>query len=348
MSFEIVDKETPTDVSTDVITGYSTITQRVSNLVEQADEILLKDPQSDVVAAEARTCRLDLMRVRTDTERLRKQLLQPIDLRRKAISGAAAIITDAVAQREAKLSTIEQAAEDRKEQRRKALHDARYAELAAIVSGDALAAYALVDLGSKSKNEFTDILNAARTIAAEIEAKRIADEAEAKRLADEAEAKRLTDEAEAKRLTDEAEAKRLADEAQRKAELEAQAAAAKEADAKRAAAEAENAALRAKIEEMERKANAEAEAKRVKAEAEAAEKKRALDEQLRIERERIAAEQALAVAPDREKLTAFIDSLAGLAPPEMATKSGKTAATCLVGILTKARKDMATYVINLR
>jgi hypothetical protein len=339
MSFEIVDKETPTDVSTDVITGYSTITQRVSNLVEQADEILLKDPQSDVVAAEARTCRLDLMRVRTDTERLRKQLLQPIDLRRKAISGAAAIITDAVAQREAKLSTIEQAAEDRKEQRRKALHDARYAELAAIVSGDALAAYALVDLGSKSKNEFTDILNAARTIAAEIEAKRIADEAEAKRLADEAEAKRLTDEAEAKRL---------ADEAQRKAELEAQAAAAKEADAKRAAAEAENAALRAKIEEMERKANAEAEAKRVKAEAEAAEKKRALDEQLRIERERIAAEQALAVAPDREKLTAFIDSLAGLAPPEMATKSGKTAATCLVGILTKARKDMATYVINLR
>ena len=337
MSFEIVDKETPDDVSADVIMGYHKVTPRVGELVQQADDILTKDATSDVVAIEARTCRIDLMRIRTETERTRKELLKPLDLRRKAISGAAAIITDVVAQREARLSVIEQAAEDRKEQRRRALHDARYAELAEIVAGDALTAYALVDLGSKSRSEFADILNAARTIAAEIEAKRLADEAEAKRLADEAEAKRLADEAEAARV-----------EAQRKAELEALQAAQAAEEEKRIAAEAENAALRAQLAEIEQKANAEAAAKRIKDEAEAAEKKRALDEQLRIERERIAAEQALAVAPDREKLTAFIDSLAKLAPPEMTTKSGKTTATCLVGILTKARKDMATYVINLR
>lgn len=341
MSTEIIiaDPEIPTEITQDVVGSFSELASRFSTIMDDASNVLRKNPDSDDVAAEARQCRLQMVRVRTDTERKRKELLRPIDLRRKAINGAAAIFEDRASQVEARLRPIEDAAEARKEAKRKALHDDRLSQISSLLDGESLTPYTLMDLGSKSNKEFEDILGSAQELAESIlikkqEAERAAEEARI--AAEEAEAKRIAEEAEAKRIAAEQEAKR-------QAELE---------EAKRVAAEreAENAKLREQLEASQRKEREEreareAEAARVRAEQEA-ERQRVLERQAQ---EAAAAKEA-ALAPDREKLLAFLDSLkdAVIVPDTMTSPSGKSMATTVQKVLDKAIQSSVDFVKAMR
>lgn len=341
MSTEIIiaDPEIPTEITQDVVGSFSELASRFSTIMDDATNVLRKNPDSDDVAAEARQCRLQMVRVRTDTERKRKELLRPIDLRRKAINGAAAIFEDRASQVEARLRPIEDAAEARKEAKRKVLHDDRLSQISSLLDGESLTPYTLMDLGSKSNKEFEDILGSAQELAESIlikkqEAERAAEEARI--AAEEAEAKRIAEEAEAKRIAAEQEAKR-------QAELE---------EAKRIAAEreAENAKLREQLEASQRKEREEheareAEAARVRAEQEA-ERLRVLERQAQ---EAAAAKEA-ALAPDREKLLAFLDSLkdAVIVPDTMTSPSGKSMATTVQKVLDKAIQSSVDFVKAMR
>ena len=342
MSTEIIiaDPEIPTEITQDVVGSFSELASRFSTIMDDASNVLRKNPDSDDVAAEARQCRLQMVRVRTDTERKRKELLRPIDLRRKAINGAAAIFEDRAYQVEARLRPIEDAAEARKEAKRKALHDDRLSQISSLLDGESLTPYTLMDLGSKSNKEFEDILGSAQELAESIlikkqEAERAAEEARI--AAEEAEAKRIAEEAEAKRIAAEQEAKR-------QAELE---------EAKRIAAEreAENAKLREQLEASQRKEREEreareAEAARVRAEQEA-ERQRVLERQAQ---EAAAAAKEAALAPDREKLLAFLDSLkdAVIVPDTMTSPSGKSMATTVQKVLDKAIQSSVDFVKAMR
>lgn len=341
MSTEIIiaDPEIPTEITQDVVGSFSELASRFSTIMDDASNVLRKNPDSDDVAAEARQCRLQMVRVRTDTERKRKELLRPIDLRRKAINGAAAIFEDRASQVEARLRPIEDAAEARKEAKRKALHDDRLSQISSLLDGESLTPYTLMDLGSKSNKEFEDILGLAQELAESILIKK----QEAERAAEEA--RIAAEEAEAKRIAEEAEAKRIAaeQEAQRQAELE---------EAKRVAAEreAENAKLREQLEASQRKEREEreareAEAARVRAEQEA-ERQRVLERQAQ---EAAAAKEA-ALAPDREKLLAFLDSLkdAVIVPDTMTSPSGKSMATTVQKVLDKAIQSSVDFVKAMR
>jgi hypothetical protein len=343
MNAEIVitDPEIPTEITKDVVGSFSDLAARLNETLTEAANVLRKNPDSDDVAVEARQCRLQMVRVRTDTERKRKELLRPIDLRRKAINGAAAIFEDRASQVEAKLRPIEDAADARKEAKRKALHDDRLAQISALLEGESLTPYTLMDLGSKSNKEFEDILGSAKELAESILIKK----QEAERAAEEA--RIAAEEAEAKRQAEEAEAKRIAaeQEAQRQAELE---------EAKRIAAEreAENAKLRAQLEASQRKEREEreareAEAARVRTEQEA-ERRRVAEVEAAAA---LAAKQA-ALAPDREKLTAFIavvsKALVDGVPTELATASGKSTLTTIQLLLEKAVKTSQEVISSMK
>jgi len=322
------DEQLSTETKSEVIKGYSSVSQRVSDLIAEAESILTKDTTSDAVAVEARTCRIGLMRVRTETERIRKELLRPIDLHKKAISGAAAIITDAVSRRERQMDEIETAYEARKEAARAALHQERYNEIKAIVGGEKFPELDVTDFASKSKSEFTEML----AFYAKQVSDRVKIRAEEFRLAAEA---RLAEEARLEQIRAEEEARR--------AELARQAA--EEAE-KRKAMEAENAALRHQLEEAnkakeaaEAKIRAEEDAKK-KAAAEALAVQRSLQEQkLREDQEKAAAERKAKLAPDRVKIIQFSEDVERYImnyQVELATKEGQQ-------LLSTARNTLRIY-----
>jgi hypothetical protein len=332
----IIPSDTPDTAAAEVITGYSAVTQSAAILLERAKDILSKDALADETAIEARACRIMLMRIRTETVRVCKSLLRPIDLHRKAISGASAIIVDAVSQTETKLEVIESAFEQRKEEKKRQLNDERFAELSTIVTSSMLAAFGLIDLGNKSNKEYAEIVASAKAAAEAEEAKRVADELEAKRIADELEAKRIADELEAKRIADELEAKRAADK-QRLADMALE----------NARLEAESAALKAELkaaqDDRDAKLKIEAEAKAQKD----AELKREADAKFaeaKAEAERL---RVAALAPDIKKLTDVIDEIPMLLIPELSTTRGEQVAAAMRGVWSKTRKDLAALVASL-
>ena len=364
----INDPEIPREITQDVVGSFGDLASRFSVIMDDAASVLRKNPDSDEVATEARTCRLQMVRVRTDTERKRKELLKPIDLRRKAINGAAAIFQDRAAIVEEQLRPIEEAAEARKEAKRKELHESRFNQISELLSGEHLVPYTFMDLGGKSNKEFDDILASAKEFLLILAAKREEEEraaAEFQRLAEEAEALRQAEEAEAARV-------RAGQEAQRQAEHE---------EAKRLAAEreAENAKLREQLEALQRKDREEreareAEAARVRAklreqlealqrkdredrearEAEAA-RVRAEQEANRLrELERLAKEAAAAkeavLAPDREKLLVFLNGLKEVVtvPDNMVTPSGKSMALTVQKVLDKAIQGSIDFAKTMR
>lgn len=353
----INDPEIPLEITQDVVGSFGDLASRFSVIMDDAASVLRKNPDSDEVATEARTCRLQMVRVRTDTERKRKELLKPIDLRRKAINGAAAIFQDRAAIVEEQLRPIEEAAEARKEAKRKELHESRFNQISELLSGEHLVPYTFMDLGGKSNKEFDDILTSAKEFLlilaakreeeerAAAEVQRLAEEAEAQRQAEEAEAARVRAEQEAQRQAEEAEAARVRaeQEAQRQAELE---------EAKRLAAEreAENAKLREQLEASQRKDREEreareAEAARVRAEQEA----NRLRELERLAQEAAAAKEA-ALAPDREKLLVFLNGLKEVVtvPDNMVTPSGKSMALTVQKVLDKAIQGSIDFAKAMR
>jgi hypothetical protein len=310
---QILDKHTDVtpDIQQSVLTGYSEVSQKVAELISKADDILKKDPQLDEVAAEARECRIALMRTRTETERTRKSLLRPIDTYRKAISGAAAIITDEVSRRESKLEQIEQMFEERKKEANRLIHEERLAQLKEIFGDEDMSRYADIDLSTKSRREFDEL----KAIAIR-QVEEIRDAREKARLEEEQRQRELEEaRQEAARLRAEQEER----EAALKAELALREA---ELDRQKAEMAEQQRILNEKLAEAE---NARREAEQ-KAAAEKAEKEREQREALEKKRQEMieaAAEKLRAsVAPDKEKLHAYLNALKAVPAPELTSKSG--------------------------
>jgi len=353
----INDPEIPLEITQDVVGSFGDLASRFSTIMDDAASVLRKNPDSDEVAAEARACRLQMVRVRTDTERKRKELLKPIDLRRKAINGAAAIFQDRAAIVEGQLRPIEDAAEARKEAKRKELHESRLAKISELLSDESLIPYTLMDLGDKSNKEFEDILTSAKELHSFLAAKREEEEraaAEAQRLLEEAEAQRQAEEAEAARIRAEQEAQRQAEEAEAarvRAEQEAQRQAELE-EAKRVAAEreAENAKLREQLEASQRKDREEREAREAEAARVRAEQEANRLRELERQAQEVAAAKEAALAPDREKLLVFLNGLksAVTAPDTMTTPSGKSMALTVQKVLDKAIQGSIDFVKAMR
>jgi fused signal recognition particle receptor len=371
----INDPEIPLEITQDVVGSFSDLASRFSTIMDDAASVLRKNPDSDEVATEARACRLQMVRIRTDTERKRKELLKPIDLRRKAINGAAAIFQDRAAIVEGQLRPIEDAAEARKEAKRKELHESRLAKISELLSDESLIPYTLMDLGDKSNKEFDDILTSAKELhsflaakreeeeraaaeaqrlLAEAEAQRQAEEAEAARVRAEQEAQRQAEEAEAARVRAEQEAQRQAEEAEAarvRAEQEAQRQAELE-EAKRVAAEreVENAKLREQLEASQRKDREEREAREAEAARVRAEQEANRLRELERQAQEVAAAKEIALAPDREKLLVFLNGLksAITAPDTMVTPSGKSAALTVQKVLDKAIQGSIDFVKAMR
>lgn len=311
----------PIEAKTEVIHGYSSVTSKVASLITTADAILLKDTNDDDVAKEARDCRIALMRIRTETERIRKDLVRPIDLHKKAISGAAAIITDVVSRKERAMSEIEDAYEQRKETQRKAIHQERLNAVLAITGDEHFTELSVIDFASKSKAEYAELL-------------KYYTDAVATRRAEREEKARLEEQA---RLEEEA----------RRAELAKKAA---EEEEKRKAMEAENAALRKQLEEAQKakeaaeaQIRAEEEAKK-KAAAEALAEQRKIQEQkVREAQEKAAAERKAKLAPDREKLIKFssdVDKFVMEYQTELTTKEGQS-------LLSTSRNTLRSYAKSI-
>jgi hypothetical protein len=311
---QILDKHTDVtpDIQQSVLTGYSEVSQKVAELISKADDILKKDPQLDEVAAEARECRIALMRTRTETERTRKSLLRPIDTYRKAISGAAAIITDEVSRRESKLEQIEQMFEERKKEANRLIHEERLAQLKEIFGDEDMSRYPEdLDLSTKSRREFDEMKAMAIS-----QAEKIRDAREKARLEEEQRQRELEEaRQEAARLRAEQEER----EAALKAELALREA---ELDRQKAEMAEQQRILNEKLAEAE---NARREAEQ-KAAAEKAEKEREQREALEKKRQEMieaAAEKLRAsVAPDKEKLHAYLNALKAVPAPELTSKSG--------------------------
>lgn len=345
----IQEQDIPQPIQQDVLSGYSQVSAKASEAIQKAQEILAKDTSDDAVALEARECRISLMRVRTETERTRKAMLRPVELHKKAISGAAAILTDIVSRKEKEMESIEEAYEQRCEQARQVVRDERRAAMETLAEGIvSLSAYDHVDLASKSNKEMGEIHELIKKMVQE--AKQAAEAAEAERQKAIEEAKAAAAAAAAKAEED---ARRVA-EAKEEAERIA-----REETARRQAAEAEAAELRAKLEALDaerKKAEEAAEAERQKAElqekARQAELKKA-EEQERLRAEALRKEAlARAMAPDIDKLKDFAkrcaEAVASVEVPDLSTKAAATALTTMRTSLERSLAAIKNLAESIR
>lgn len=272
-----------------------------------------------VTPAMAREMRLAMVKVRTGSDKKRKDLKADSLLRGKAIDGLHAMIELEATTVERAMEDIEKAAERAEAVRITKLRECRLAELRPFVADPSVYQVEKMDQAAFAELvESSRLAHAAREqarIAAEkaesdrIEAARIAAiEAERKRQEELAAAKAEA-EAMRKKAAEEAEARRIADEKAKaeRAVIEARAAAerkaAEEAAAKeRAEVEAERAKERARLAQIEAERRAEAEAK-AKADADAA-----------------AAAERAAAAPDAEKIRAISAQVRAIEVPAMGEK----------------------------
>lgn len=271
--------------------------------------------------SEAREIRLAMVKVRTGSDKTRKELKADSLLRGKAIDGLHAMIELDATAIEKQMEDIEKAAERAEAARIAALRDERLATLRPYVADPSV-----YQVERMTETAFAELVDSSRIAhesreRARIEAENAAAAAkEAERLAAiEAERKRQEElaaakaEAEAmrKKAAAEAEARRVADEKSRaeRAAIEAKAAAERKAfeevaAKERARVEAERAAERARMIKIEAERKAEAEAKAAEQAIKDAEDKE----------RRLAAERA-AAAPDAEKIARFAADIARMTPP---------------------------------
>ena len=275
-----------------------------------------------VTPAAAREIRLMAVKVRTGSDKTRKELKADSMLRGKAIDGLHALIELEAVALERQMEDIEKAAERAEAARIAKLREGRLAKLRAYVADPSVYMVERME-----ESAFLELLESSRLAHAAREHARIAAEkAEAERIeaarlaAIEAERKRQEElaaakaEAEAmrKKAAEEAEARRVADEKSRSERdaIEASAAAerkaAEEAAAKeRARVEAERAEERARVAKIEAAAKAEADRKAADA-----------------ERARVAKERADA-APDADKIEALSAAIRNTPIPDLSPGRAK-------------------------
>jgi DNA polymerase III gamma/tau subunit len=322
----------PDSLSSDLLAAYAPF-------AVAGGEIKARIAATDTVTpALARDFRLSMVKVRTGSDKRRKELKADSLLRGKAIDGLHAMIEVEASSVERQMEDIEKAAERAEVARIAKLREDRLVALRQYVAQvDAYpvekmddAAFAELLDSSRIAHEAREAarIKAEQEAAAKAEAERIAaEEAEKKRQAElaaakaEAEAQRkkaaeesaARQEAEAKAAAErrQAEQEAAAREAKLRAEQEAKDRAAQaEIDAaKKAAAEAE---VRAKRQEDEAKAAAAREAAKVAAQRKAEEDARqAAEEAKRREAERAAA------APDAEKIEALAAAIEAMVIPQL-------------------------------
>ena len=292
-------------------------------LAERAQAVAPDAPKA------ARSLRLEIKAVRVAAEATRKSLKEDSLRRGKAIDGVNNLLLYQLTPVEEAMEAIEKAEEIREHARRKALADARAADLSPFADPQFL------DLGSMPQAQYDALLAGAKSAH---EAKIAAARAEAER----AELERQEAIAERARL--QAENVRLAAE---KAEADRLAAVAKaEADARESALRAEAQRKQREVDEAARLERQRVEAAAAKAKAEADAREAAAREEARkaqVEADRLAAEakaraeeqharevaeaearRNAAAAPDKQKLVAFAAALRSLPVPQLATSGALT------------------------
>lgn len=268
----------PLDVASTIVASFAPHMTAFLETTKGIEKIELTMPKS------AKQMRLALVKVRTATDKTRKELKEESLLRGKAIDGMAALITLKCKENESRLETIEKAEERRLAAEKEELRQKRLSELEQVTDNPLL--YPVADM---SENEFAELL-AAQKLAkqARLEAERVAAEAEEKRR-------------EAERL---AEIRRQEEEKRERERLESEIA---EQRKQREAAEAQARAERAEREAAEKKRR---------------ELQDKIDAQERAETQRLAAEKEAqrkaATAPDREKLVILAAGIRNAVIPDFA------------------------------
>ena len=252
----------------------------------------------------ARSCRLELRRIRCDIESVRKTAKADALRYGKAVDGIANVLKYICEPEEERLDAIEKHEERKEEARLAAMESERASEL--LAAGGNPAEY---NLKTMSDTTWETIISAARRTKADRE------EAERQAEAERIEKQRQAD-AERARLI--AENARLMAEAKAKQEKDLKDAELRQAAERRAAAEAQKA-----IAEAQAKARAEREAR------EAAERRAAEieTEKQRAEAERQEEAERMAKAPDKGKLIVLVSDIANIEVPKCYTKAGRLVAS---------------------
>ena len=294
-----------------------------------AEQINVTDATQVREMKAAREARLALKKIRVESEKLRKDMVDESTRKTTAINSVFRLIKARIEPAEARMQEAEDFAVRAEAARLAQLKADRIAELTPLVSDAySLAGYPLDTMSAQAYEELKAGMVAAKA-AREAEAERLRAQAEAARKAEEERRERERRDMEEARARAEAEAaaaRKAAEEARIRAEEEARARAAERAIAEEAARKA--AALR----EQERRAaeqaaaaeraRAEAERKKLEAELEAqrqAERARAEAERRKAE-EAEAARRAAEQADDKTKLAAYRDALRTIGRPSLADK----------------------------
>ena len=301
---------------------------------------------------DARSVRLELVKVRTGADKVRKELKEASLREGRAIDGANAILLNALVPIEKAMENIEKEAE-RKEQARIAALVADRTEQLQAVGGMVPSNLSLL-----TDDQFASVLKDAA------ELQRIKQDREAKEEADRL-AKIEADRLERLRLDEEnARLKAEAEETARLAKIEADRLAAERAEEQRKAKEAmakveeeaarerdrlakERAAEQRKAQDALAKAEEEATKARKDAQEVAAKAKAIADEQERTRKAEAAAAAKAAKAPDADKLRAMHTEFKALKLPAMATQEGEQALKSIKAILNQASAAITAYIETL-
>ena len=283
------------------IAPFASFTDKATALVMTANEVAKIDPNDPKSSKLARTTRLDLKKLRCDIENRRKELVEDLNKETGAINTAARKFKELIEPLEAKLLETEEHAERMEAKRMAELKEAREAELAPFTTLD-VRVFSLEKLTEAEYSAFfADCQQQTNDRAAKAEQDKR--DAEAKEAADKAERERIAAENERLRAEAAENERKLADERKRAAEA--------------LAAQAESARLAREAKEAAEKALTDARnAQEAKEREESAAK-------LRADLDRIAAEEAAAKAPDRDRLLSFASTIAALTVPPMSTPAGR-------------------------
>jgi len=280
-------------------------------LERQYNEIIAK-PISPELASEAKALRLKYVKVRTGIAAVHKEQKAFYLSGGRAVDGLKNAYTHAVIGNEEKLKEIEEHYERIEQERLNALQLARAEKLSQYVD-DANER----DLKRLADDEFDALLAAKK--------QQHEDRLEAERKAEQERIESARKEAEEReRIRKENEQLKKEAEAREKAEAERIAREKAEREKERAEAERKAKALQQKL-DAEKKAREKAEAEQAKAASEKAAAEKA-------ERERV---KKMMAAPDKEKLLAFADTVAGLVVPDVGVDSARDIAR---GIATMQSK----------
>lgn len=310
-----------------IISKFAKFDAMAAEWAEKASSLVVTDESQVQEMKDAREARLGLRKVRTDADRLRKELKEESLRYGQAVQAVANHIKAKIEPIEAHLQAQEDFAKNKAAERINAIRIERSAMVADLLEfmpeGE--------DLGAMPQVIFDAVLaQATEQRAAQIKAEQ---EAEAERIAkEEAErAEQARIRAENERLRAEAAAKEAELKAERDRVAAERAEAERKAQAERDAIEAERKRVADKLAEANRK-----EAER-KAEAERAEAKRIAKERAEAAAKKEAERKAKA-APDKAKLNLFVLSIEDLKRPEVTSER----ATRLVELFDDKLADLVS------